>query len=246
MGISCHNLGVTALSSGLKLYVDSEDASNIMLAIRGSGLLSVQWERVGAAEQVNQQLIREARCSRPDAWLVDRAIPLVVERVRSIRATEGAVPILALSNGAPHAEALALEAGADAFCRWPEDADLLASRVHALLRRASGTFSISIARSIEVLHASRQLRLGDHVIQLSPPEYLLMARLDKVRNSWVPSQDLWALFSPNNIRPHDSSLLRMHVLRVRRKLGNWRWVLRTERGKGTMLTDQPELGSSIY
>jgi len=238
---SGHRFGVAALASGLTLYVDSIDASAIMLAIRDSGVLSVQWERLGAAHQLNQELLREARCSRPDAWLVDGAIQVVVDRVRSIRAAEGAVPIVALSKETPRAEALALAAGADAFCRWPEEADVLANRVHALLRRASGVLSLSGARNVEILHATHQLRAGDQLIHLSYPEYLLLARLDKSRNSWVPSAELWALFSPDAARRHDSSLLRMHVLRLRRKLGYWSWVLCTERGKGTMLTDRPNL-----
>lgn len=239
MSRSACRFGVAALASGLTLYVDSVEAPAIMLAIRDSGLLSVQWERLGTADQLTQQLIREARCSQPDAWLIDGSIPVVVDRVRTIRESAGAVPILALSKDSPHAEALALEAGADAFCRWPEDAEVLPHRVHALLRRASGVLSLSGARHVELLHGTSQLRAGDQLISLSSPEYVLLARLDKSRNAWVPSAELWGLFVPEGARRHDSSLLRMHLLRLRRKLGNWSWVLRTERGKGTMLTDRP-------
>jgi DNA-binding response OmpR family regulator len=239
MDRSACRFGVAALASGLTLYVDSVEAPAIMLAIRESGLLSVQWERLGTADQLTQQLLREARCSQPDAWLIDGPIPVVVDRVRTIRESAGAIPILALSNDAPNAEALALAAGADAFCRWPEDADVLAHRVHALLRRASGVLNLAGSRHVELLHGTSQLRAGDQLIQLSSPEYVLLARLDKSRNAWVSSAELWELFVPEGARRHDSSLLRMHLLRLRRKLGPWSWVLRTERGRGTMLTDRP-------
>jgi hypothetical protein len=84
------------------------------------------------------------------------------------------------------------------------------------------------------------MRVDQLLVQLSSPEYLLLQRLDEQRNNWVPSSELWSALGHEVTRPHDSSLLRMHALRVRRKLGPWRFVLRTERGKGTMLSDLPD------
>jgi|GEM_PF-439135 DNA-binding response OmpR family regulator len=236
------NLGVIALASGLKICLESdEDPSAVIMALRSSGLFTIQWERAAHAVQLEERLLREARWSKPDAWLIVRVTQPFAERVRTLRAEQGAVPILVLSSGDDRTETAALRSGADAFCRWPQESAVLGIRLHALIRRASGSFRIATRCLIELLPQTRQLRVDECLVQLSPPEYALLRVLDSARNEWVHNNELWAIVGPRRPPSYDSSLLRMHVLRVRRKLGAWSFVLRTERGKGTMLTDRVDL-----
>jgi DNA-binding response OmpR family regulator len=240
MATSGLNLGVSSLASGLRVCVEGEDVAHVMLVLRRSSLLAVQWDREGAAELLRAQLLREARWSKPDVWLLAGECDAVVERVRALRAAEGGVPILVLSKEVEHSlEVRALEAGADSCCRWPDDADALPSRIRALLRRASGTFRIALRKTIELHCDGKRLFLGDELVRLSTSEYQLLHRLDQTRNEWVQNDDLWAVVAPGGVHAHDSSLLRTHFLRLRKKLGGWGWIIRTERGRGTMLSDVP-------
>jgi len=239
MAESGSNLAICALTSGLRLHVEGDgDLSSLLEAIHAGGLLPVQWERVGDPRRLNAQLVREARWAPPDAWLLARTGVAIGQRLQALRAAYGALPIVVLSTSPQDKEVAALAAGADAFCRWPEDAPVLPNRVHALLRRASGTFRVEPRSTILLVRHARQLHLADCVVSLSLPEYELLRVLDDARNQWVSNKALWHALGADNAQRYDSSALRMHVLRIRRKLGPWRWVLRTERGNGAMLTDQ--------
>lgn len=237
-------VGVSALGSGYRVYLQGGDVRGMLDILRASSVLAVQWDRVGSSTALEASLTRGGRWARPDLWLVDCDRSTSTERLRAVRAAEGSVAIVAVTSDAWLTEALALEAGADSFCRWPHEANVLPHRVSALLRRASGVFRVSSGLGLKLVDASRQLYLGDHQVQLSAPEYLLLRRLDQQRNQWVSNDELWPLLT-HTVRSYDSSLLRMHLLRVRRKLGRYACLLRTERGRGTMLTDDTrQVGSS--
>lgn len=235
MAEDCRKVGVVVLTSGSYLWVEGENLQNVMRLIGSSELLPVQWQRVGSLEQLEQRLCREARWSRPDAWVLAVDPSCVETRIRAIRSSEGATPIVVVAPAQPNAEERMLRAGADVFCRWPEDTEVLASRIHAVLRRASGTFPVPCTGSVHLCHDTRQLRVHHVTAQLSPYEYRLIKRLDESRNAWVPMEDLWRVVWQGD-RAYDSSLLRMYCLRIRKKLGASRSALCTQRGRGMMLS----------
>lgn len=235
MAEDCRKLGVIVLTSGAYLCVEGENMQTVMTIIRSSELLPVQWERVGDLEELEARLCREGRWSRPDAWVLGIEPSFAEKRIRAIRSSEGAVPIVIVAPAQPNTEETLLRAGADVVCRWPEDVEVLASRIHAVLRRASGTFPVPLAGNVHLCHDTRQLRVHNVTAQLSPYEYRLIKRLDESRNAWVPMEDLWRVVWQGD-RAYDSSLLRMYCLRIRKKLGASRAALRTQRGRGMMLS----------
>jgi DNA-binding response OmpR family regulator len=228
--------GVAALASGLTVFLEGDDLASIMPAIRQGNLLVVQWERVGQAAQVGERLAREARSCSPDVWVLAMQAQAALVRTAAIRHGGGPIPILVASRGNAREEAQVLRAGADSYCRLPDEACNLAVRIHALLRRASGTFRVAARSRVELLHDDQLLQVDDRQLRLSSVEFSVVRRLDASRNRFVAPADLWALIAPSG-HQYDSSLLRTRLLRIRKKLGTARWVLRTERGKGIMLTD---------
>jgi hypothetical protein len=89
-------LGVCSLASGIKLYLECDaDPLVLLQRLRESPLLGLQWQRVGDAFELQESLRREARWSRPDAWLIVYGEPRQVsDRIQTLRANEGAVPII--------------------------------------------------------------------------------------------------------------------------------------------------------
>ncbi|HKQ68437.1 MAG TPA: hypothetical protein VJT73_03820 [Polyangiaceae bacterium] len=132
-------------------------------------------------------------------------------------------------------EVEALHAGADAFCALPVSAALFEARVVALLRRVSGTFATTESSTVDFDPSQRILRVGDTVIELSFVECAIAAKLYASLGVWVPTRELWSVLAKNEPQ-HGASLLRTHICNMRKKLGAKRWALRTERGRGIMLT----------
>ena len=230
-------LGLVALASGLTLYLEGSELAAVTQALRYDDWLIVQWERRGLSGNFTEELVREARWRKPDAWLLVMPSRRAIARLTSIRAHEGALPVVVVSTSPERAEAAVLVAGADLYCHWPAEATILAARVHALLRRASGTYRIASRTCVELSQSAQQLCVDGTEVRLSGTEYRVLARLDASRNEWLAPSELWPLLTSADHR-YDSSLLRTHLLRIRQKLGTARWVLRTERGRGVMLTDQ--------
>jgi len=157
------------------------------------------------------------------------------------RSTDGDLPIVAAS-GLTEDEPAALEAGADVFCRLPLDWPLLNARVGALLRREarrqeSGPPGGAPAFRLEPV--GRILYAAGSPIALSPREYDLILALYERCEHWVPRQRLLKAMGINH-KGYDSSLLRMHVLNVRNKLGSKYWMIQSERTRGFLLTANPE------
>jgi len=175
-----------------------------------------------------------------DLHLLVSADAAVVKRLQTLRGMGPHVPILVISMsirsvGEQLPEDTILMSGADAVCCWPEDAAVLPARIKALLRRRSGLFAID-AKRLQLLHGERRLLVANEAFQLSPLEYALVSLLDQNRNQWVPASELWQALALSS-QAYDSSLLRMHLFRLRKKLGPWRELLRSARGRGVMLSD---------
>ncbi|HKY35016.1 MAG TPA: winged helix-turn-helix domain-containing protein [Polyangiaceae bacterium] len=228
-------IGILCLTSGERVRIQGTDAPTVRRLIQAFAASTIVWSRLGALETIDRELTNEARNEPPSVLVLARGCDWVPS-VSAARMRYGATPILAVSARSG-AELEALAAGANAFCAFPADRALFEARLRALLRlRESGTFPAQGgAQAIALSASSRTLRVGSTAVQLSPSEYALVEALLERKDQWVPREALWKALARES-SGHDSSLLRMHAMQVRRKLGDERWVLQSQRGKGMMLT----------
>ncbi|HKY39131.1 MAG TPA: hypothetical protein VJN18_24500 [Polyangiaceae bacterium] len=238
--------GTLALHSGMRIWLEGQDLEAIMMALESRIGLQTRWRRLDALGSLAARLVQEGRWAPADLWLLSTNLPAGFQRVAALR-SQVTAPIVVVAAPIKAAERQAVDAGADAFCDWPDTSGALGSRVWALLRRASGIFRIGTGQEVKLLHAEQQLAIGQTVFQLTPLELRLLGALWQQLNVWVPPDALWSRLQEKS-RGYDSSRLRTLFMRLRRKLGPHRWVLRSQRGKGTMMTDiRPDLveGSTI-
>lgn len=159
------------------------------------------------------------------------------------RSPHQATPLMVVSSNLSQEPAL-LDAGADAFCPFPIDARLFEARLRVLLRRGQPPMGPARRTVLLGLDESGVLNAGDVSIRLSPREQELIVLLYQRRDCWVPRRTLVQALTIGSVAA-DSSLLRTHVLNIRNKLGNWRWMLRSERSAGLMLTANEAHAESV-
>ena len=97
--------------------------------------------------------LRMAADRRPDAVIVDGVLPgidgpTVIRHLRLDAALRGMPCLLLTGSDERDAELRALDAGADAFVRKDEDAELVLARLAAALRTRNGTVANEAARSL--------------------------------------------------------------------------------------------------
>jgi two-component system KDP operon response regulator KdpE len=198
------------------LVVDDEPQIRRALTIN----LSARGYDVDAAA-TGEEALRQAATTTPDAVLLDLGLPGIdgTEVVRTLRGWSN-VPIIILSvRDAEHDKVAALDAGADDYVTKPFGIDELLARLRAALRRspvpADSVIVETGAFRIDLL-ASKVWRDGAEV-HLTPTEWQLLSLL--VRNSGrLVSQKtlLQQVWGPD--RPQDTTLLRVHLAALRRKL----------------------------
>lgn len=230
-------VAILSLSSGECVRIEGSDAETVQHLTQAFADSSVKWLRVGSNESVERELIREARHQPPNVVVLVSAHDWVCG-ISKARAHYGGTPILAVSSSSS-SELSALSAGAASFCAIPADLGLFEARLRAVVRlRESSTFPVAAVEAVELSASSRLLRVADMTVHLSPAEYALIELLLERKDEWVSKEALWKALARES-SGHDSSLLRMHTMQVRKKLGDARWMLQSQRGKGMMLTTLP-------
>ena len=134
------------------------------------------------------------------------------------------IPIIFLSvYGRDEVIVRALEAGATDYIVKPFSPTELVARVRAALRRRgepyrSETVGPYLLADLTIDYAQRRVTLSGHPVQLTPIEYDLLAELSMQAGRVVPHERLlrrvWSPGKPGNLR-----VLRTHLMRLRRKLG---------------------------
>ena len=170
--------------------------------------------------------------------LLDRILPdrdgvTVIEDLRNLGSN---VPIIMLTGrDSVQGKVRALNRGADDFLAKPVVLDELVARIHALVRRASGSVANPRAGRIS-LEAFRQEASVDGVrIELTPIEYSILALLirnaNQVVSRWRLVDAAWAGKSADV----SGKALDLHLTRLRRKLGPAADQIETVRGAGFRL-----------
>lgn len=158
--------------------------------------------------------------------------------LRRMRSLAGRSPIAVVANNAEPEQVVALlDAGADDVIPVPAPEALMRARTQALLRATSGMYPATAAAaqlpqaSPDISLKGAELRVQGVSIQLTATEAALVATLLERRRQWKTASDLLqhTFDVPGN---GDTSLVRVHVFNIRRKLGGLAYCLQGRRRFG--------------
>jgi len=211
---------------------DMELGAETQRALAVRGFTSV-WVRLACDAQ--------AQCTAPDAApfdciLLDLGLPdndgmalLQAWRSRGLR-----VPLIVLTaRDALSARVAGLNSGADDYVIKPVAPDELASRIHAVTRRAVGqTHTQWIVGALQIDQSRREARLSGQTVPLSPREFDILVELAKRAGQVVTKHHLARALAPLG-EPLQFNTLEFHVHNLRRKLDTSR--IETLRGIGYAL-----------
>ena len=161
-----------------------------------------------------------------------------IEVVKIARSNEMQVPALFLSAKNKNEDiVLGLDAGGDDYLPKPFDAKILLARVRALLRRRKKTVVIPklVIGNIAIDLNTREIKVKDELVMLSPKEYALLEyllhnrghildRMQILTHVWGDEVDLF------------SNTVDVHIRYLRQKLGDK--LIQTVRGKGYVIWDK--------
>jgi DNA-binding response OmpR family regulator len=230
-------MGLTrvTLQTNAELLFEGTDGLCVREALAACQMLGIAAQRaihVNAAEARRSFL---AHRHELDMWILV-ALANATARVKELRAMGFAacVYVVDSADARSESEASVLDAGADGYSATPIEQSTLTARFRSTLRRKSGNYLARKTAKVQLQQHERVLLVGSTEYQLSPRELALIEYLQKRAGRWVRRNELTQdVFGAQN--GYDSSLLRTHVLNIRKKLGTDAWLLRTDRLEGLML-----------
>ena len=209
-------------------------ALTIALSARGNEVVVAR----AAAEGIAQVSL-----TTPDVVILDLGLPDMdgVEVCRRIRQWTQ-VPIIVLSAAASEGRKVtALDAGADDYVTKPFGMAELEARLRVALRRtapAPGAPPVIYIGRLEVDLLHHMARVDGAGVDLTAKEFDLLAFLarhaGKVCTHQMILHEVWGSTYSN-----ESHYLRVYAHRLRRKLGEAGYMLRTQPGIGYQLADEP-------
>ena len=229
--------------SGRRVLV-VDDEPQILRALR-TGLRAAGYE-VETADTVEGALAA-AGLRPPDAVILDLILPdgTGVEVARELRKWSSAPVIVLSAVGEEQEKVAALDAGADDYVTKPIGIDELLARLRAVQRRAAPNADPLVrVGELEIDLEKQELRVEAKPVHLTPHQFDLLRvfarNVGKLLTHRMLLQEVWG---PNY--GSESSLLRVHVAQLRRKIehdpAHPRYLL-TETGAGYRLVDPNSRG----
>lgn len=179
-----------------------------------------------------------------DVAIIDIGLPLIdgLTVVRKVRDAGSALPVIVLTalDGLDDRVA-GLNAGADDYLTKPFDFPELEARLHALLRRVRGAPRALRQGRLAFDRAARRAQVADEPLELSPREWTLLDLLLSHRDRVVTKAQIneaWDQDRSDGTGAAGNSI-EVHIHRLRRKLDGSGVSIRTVRGLGYLLEDEP-------
>lgn len=162
-------------------------------------------------------------------WRTLRQLLLRLRRSRPCVLPDAGLPVLVTRADGDAGRAQLLDAGADACLQADGDEGELAATIRALGRRRRPQQPQPPAARELVVHRSLRIAVKDgRAVPLTPPEFLVLARLMDARPGLVNGADMRALGTQNEVRSVQSV-----IFQLRTKIG--RKGIATVRGQGYRL-----------
>ena len=200
-------------------------------------------EGVGSGEEALQAVDRR----RPDLVVLDLMLPGVdgLEVCRQLRQREATedLPVVMLTARGEEAEIVAgLELGADDYVAKPFSPRVLIARIKAVLRRrkaAPPPQDAPLERGPLAIHPGRhEVRVSGEAIDLTSTEFRILHLLAR-RPGWVFTRQQIIDEAQGEDAAVTSRSVDVHVVSIRRKLGEAKDLIETVRGVGYRFKDLP-------
>lgn len=179
--------------------------------------------------------------SHADVIVLDLGLPDMdgIEVTRAIR-KKSQTPIVILSVREQESDKIsALDAGADDYLTKPFSAGELLARIRAILRRLARNQDDPVFKSgkLVVDLSRRDIRVGDHEVQLSPTEYDVLKTLVLSAGKVITHAQLLDAVWGKNPQDHEGVA---HLLRV--TISNLRSKLEPNPNRPTYILTEPGVG----
>jgi two-component system KDP operon response regulator KdpE len=168
-----------------------------------------------------QSALTAAAAARPDLIILDLGLPDMdgVQVTHQLREWTQ-IPILIVSvRGQENDKIAALDAGADDYVTKPFGVGELLARMRVALRRTvpAAEEPVFVADDLAVDLARREVKLGEHEVQLTPTEYdllrVLVTHAGKVLTHRQLLREVWGVGYEQ-----ETHMLRVNISNLRRKL----------------------------
>lgn len=180
--------------------------------------------------------VTRASAGDVDLVVVVRPADTVADACALLRAAAPRAALLAVTDGLAGASRVAaLDAGADDVVDDHVEADDLAARVRALLRR-DGRDARLRCGAVEIARYERRAKVGGVDVDLTEREYSVLRCLVEHGGKPVPRATLAAAVTRSGDRLR-SNAIDVHVSNIRKKLGTRAAMIETARGIGYRLRD---------
>jgi DNA-binding response OmpR family regulator len=153
--------------------------------------------------------------------------------LREMRAA--AAPILVIARGDSPQEGRWYAAGVTDCIQASAGIGPILSRVLGLGSHGSGTRPAAVPPRVEIDPALRCIRVGERVAQVTKTELLIFDYLVRHADVWKTSADILEDVL-GNCHCHNTPVVRVHVFRLRRALGNMASCIESHQGKGYRFT----------
>lgn len=194
----------------------------------------------------SSEWVRDARSARAHVGAANAAVLSCVvldlglpdgqgaDLIRDWRGRGIALPIIILTaRDALESRIEGLDSGADDYVIKPVAPEELASRIHAVVRRAAGhATAVWTLGALRIDTRNHAVHLHDHPVALSPKEFLFIVELARQAGRVVPRHRIAQVLNPLG-EPLEFNALDWHIHNLRRKLGAQR--IETVRGVGYRL-----------
>ncbi|MCH7342956.1 response regulator transcription factor [Pelomonas sp. CA6] len=177
-----------------------------------------------------------------DVAILDLGLPLVdgLTVLKRARAAQRLLPVLVLTAlDSLDDRVSGLNAGADDYLTKPFDFPELEARLHALMRRGRPPSSAATMGSLVFDRGTRRAAVRGETLDLSPREWMLLDLLLTQRDRVVTKDQITSVWAQDGSDTSGSGSIEVYIHRLRRKLEQSGLAIRTVRGLGYLLEDEP-------
>jgi two-component system OmpR family response regulator len=177
-----------------------------------------------------------------DIAVLDIGLPMMdgLAVLQHVRQSQPGLPVLLLSaRDALDDRVAGLQAGADDYVTKPFDFPELLARLQALLRRSQPHTASALLGQLTLDHSSRRAMVSGLALELSGREWTLLALLASHQGQVVTKEQITQAWSAEGGETSGGNSIEVYIHRLRRKLEDAGWVIRTVRGLGYLMEAQP-------